>query len=1153
MEEGKIPVFTVLKNNAILKNIFILNKPNNASSSSYSDHEDILILGRHPDCDIMLTHPSISRFHLHITSKPSSQSLSLIDLSSVHGTWVSERKVEAGVSVDMKEGDTLRIGASSRIYRLHWIPISQAYHLEKENPFLSDLDLLFEPKNVEQELLQNMNCCPDEMEQIQSEDSILECMKLLFFDENLEVIVEKESPAAPPMPEDIISLCCPDERKSPFKVEAFGFLSEPCGTKTSYLPTTSDWEKQLCDSLNQELIVKTEIASAPPMPEGIISFCCEEDMRSQSKDERFVVPSDPFGTKTSYLHTSSDWKELCGSLNQELTVKEEIASAAPPMPEGIISFCCEEEMRSQSKDETFRVPTDFFGTENELCDSLNQVLPLPHVESFVDGDSTLKEYFSESGCFPVAEAVQGTNMHQFHTPPDAFTSPLPPDQEDLFQRCHSILPINTEPPSFDWKSAAEAVIPEESEFGCSVRDENRDSTAAAVGNFNSENTLLPVEEVVCDSICQQIKVVEEIALDSPCDGEKQDTCGEENKSELQSHLNAKYCSLDEIVQIESVNSSTPQKAVLKIIKEKKIPKSDDIGSYGEPMKKKSTTSNIWSRRGKVASAPQIRTSKSTLKSKVSVDTKVAKSNLKDIRKQTTSKDLLSVLAGQEEEEEVFTPDKENLSPNTLQLRFLKKKGKLEEIKHSNSKRSHNSKDTFSPDIYPNKSISPNPSKENHKEESKTISKDIFSVLDGEEEEIFTPDKENFSPNSLRLRLLKKKSNTIAKDLFSVLDAEEEDEDIFTPDKENFSPNTPRVRLQKKKVMLEETKCSESMGSQSSKANSSPNISPDERISSTSNNENQTLKVLQEHKSRRKPFGSHIKMVQEQDIMASKSRVERLPFQPLKNTEGKSRSKTSCPVSATESIDVSNCGQNIAKHINASDINGEPKKSWDMVVDIACLMNKDSRKALQLLKGLKGTRLIIPRLVIRELNRMKQQFTIFRRISESSLALEWIEECMVKTNWWIHIQSSMDVESMIVPTPPAFPHTQFSWQSLSFHKSSLEVASPTIEDNILDFVIFYRRRQNDGQLVLLSEDVTLKIKCMAEGLLCETVQEFRESLVNPFSERFLWTNSSPRGQTWSCQDDVILREKYCPLPKRKSSKGVATGLKLILLHNSQYRR
>lgn len=59
-------------------------------------------------------------------------------------------------------------------------------------------------------------------------------------------------------------------------------------------------------------------------------------------------------------------------------------------------------------------------------------------------------------------------------------------------------------------------------------------------------------------------------------------------------------------------------------------------------------------------------------------------------------------------------------------------------------------------------------------------------------------------------------------------------------------------------------------------------------------------------------------------------------------------------------------------------------------------------------------------------------------------------------------------------------------------------------------------------------------------------------MNPFSERFLWTDSSPRGQTWSYLDDEILREKYNRCPIKKPSKGVnAKGLKLILLHNSHY--
>ncbi|GLT75720.1 hypothetical protein SLA2020_474200 [Shorea laevis] len=125
-EETKIPVFTVLKNGAILKNIFIVNNhpspppppspsPPSISQNPDQDHEEILTVGRHPDCNITLTHPSISRFHLQIYSNSSKQHLSVVDFSSVHGTWVSGKKAEPGVRVELKEGDTVRVGGSSRV------------------------------------------------------------------------------------------------------------------------------------------------------------------------------------------------------------------------------------------------------------------------------------------------------------------------------------------------------------------------------------------------------------------------------------------------------------------------------------------------------------------------------------------------------------------------------------------------------------------------------------------------------------------------------------------------------------------------------------------------------------------------------------------------------------------------------------------------------------------------------------------------------------------------------------------------------------------------------------------------------------------------------------------------------------------------------
>lgn len=93
-EERKIPVFTVLKNSCILKNIYLIDTPPPPPASSSNlvekdtavadkqEYEETLVVGRHPNCSITLEHPSISRFHLRIHSIPSKQCLYVIDLSS---------------------------------------------------------------------------------------------------------------------------------------------------------------------------------------------------------------------------------------------------------------------------------------------------------------------------------------------------------------------------------------------------------------------------------------------------------------------------------------------------------------------------------------------------------------------------------------------------------------------------------------------------------------------------------------------------------------------------------------------------------------------------------------------------------------------------------------------------------------------------------------------------------------------------------------------------------------------------------------------------------------------------------------------------------------------------------------------------------------
>ncbi|KAF9588835.1 hypothetical protein IFM89_016447 [Coptis chinensis] len=109
----------------------------------------------------------------------------------------------------------------------------------------------------------------------------------------------------------------------------------------------------------------------------------------------------------------------------------------------------------------------------------------------------------------------------------------------------------------------------------------------------------------------------------------------------------------------------------------------------------------------------------------------------------------------------------------------------------------------------------------------------------------------------------------------------------------------------------------------------------------------------------------------------------------------------------------------------------------------CLLNKESRRSLRLLQGLKGTQLIVPRM----------------------------EKCMVEDKWWIHVQNSMEGSTPIAPTPPASPRSS-SWlsevgnnlcgKSVPFSPwgSLDQIFSPTAEDHILDYALLLKRKKKD---------------------------------------------------------------------------------------------
>lgn len=64
-------------------------------------------LGRF-ETDIVLSGSSISRRHARLTGTPNA--INLVDLGSSNGTWVNEARCEAGRSVPLTDGDTIRLG-----------------------------------------------------------------------------------------------------------------------------------------------------------------------------------------------------------------------------------------------------------------------------------------------------------------------------------------------------------------------------------------------------------------------------------------------------------------------------------------------------------------------------------------------------------------------------------------------------------------------------------------------------------------------------------------------------------------------------------------------------------------------------------------------------------------------------------------------------------------------------------------------------------------------------------------------------------------------------------------------------------------------------------------------------------------------------------
>ncbi|KAI4321185.1 hypothetical protein MLD38_034599 [Melastoma candidum] len=1000
-EEPMVPVFTVIKNGAILKNIFVIS---NGSMPLLEEEEirpfdlmddvkgreEVLIVGRHPDCDVVLTHPSISRFHLKILSNPTARKLSIMDLSSVHGTWICDSRIDPGVLVELNEGDTIRVGGSSRVYRLHWVPLSRAY--DCENPFMSALDLaVFREEEEENEVTEDATLvepCQDkyggEVEIVEAADEEITQNKDLSA---VEGFANKSTYLT--LEDSIDSLALHDLEKTENSPE---FLN-PVGGKIPVDLFQINSETRLDNLAHLEAPLRTD------------NEMCNEEQSKQAISES----ENPRGLSETEI---CEAKENAFSGNQWTN---SISYFSPALGDVACPFS----------------PATPSETGNQLSEEpveiMSQTLGAAAETTKVEGDEqSLTEFCPslEALAYPLSpitpmEIGSPRSGKQEITPLSQMAS------EPFLQRESCNHP--TKWTSYPALSAS-----------CVLETEENSTAAVTFTIVGAQNQSGNQKGVLQNHVggpsraSRTISVVDNNILAEVTHHHS----NEENKNAESSYVNRRLFS--------------------------------DREKDTSSLKISAAKSNIWSRRGKPEAVLQLQTG--------------------NARSKTSSVNSF-------EEEEVFTPDKENMTPNTRLLRSLHKFGK----------------------------------KESGEEEGG--------------EEIFTPDKENMTPNIRLLRSLHKIGKL--KTEGGREDEEEEEGEMLSLDKENLTPNT---RLLKSLNKISKMKGGD-LPSDSIKRRSRSKLSCHGSITADcsipfSEKEKKMLEDLRKQGTEELQWTSHSLL----EITGTRKKPARTPLQCLQTSSLSVHATGERNSSVSEMQDTGNTFSKICPMDQDID---RQTTNWTMVVDITSFLDQKSRKSLQLLRGLKGTQLMIPRMVIRELECLKQRSGLFNKATYVSSLLEWIEVCMVTTPWWIHIQTTQEEERSIAPTPPTSPCST----EIPVWGNHCSINSPTSEDHILEHAILLSRTRVDRRVILISNDVTMKIKAMAEGMICETAQEFQASLVNPFSERFMWRSSVAIGQTWSGSHDEVLREiiYHQQPPMKKQSRGPARGLKLILLHNLQYRK
>ncbi|MHC4219918.1 MAG: FHA domain-containing protein [Planctomycetota bacterium] len=87
-----------------------------ARGSYYVLEDGMVVIGRDEHADIQIVDEMISRRHLEVTYDAEKEACRIKDLQSANGVFVGGKRISG--EVEIKDGDTIRIGETSLLYTI---------------------------------------------------------------------------------------------------------------------------------------------------------------------------------------------------------------------------------------------------------------------------------------------------------------------------------------------------------------------------------------------------------------------------------------------------------------------------------------------------------------------------------------------------------------------------------------------------------------------------------------------------------------------------------------------------------------------------------------------------------------------------------------------------------------------------------------------------------------------------------------------------------------------------------------------------------------------------------------------------------------------------------------------------------------------------